>query len=115
MKPLPWSTALVVVAIVAGVVLLSVTDHDSAALVGLAGLILAGIGVVGGVLTGVRDNTNGNVTRLINTLEGLAHRMGDAPAIPRPGETLVVESHPSEPVVDVPAAGVDTAILPPLA
>jgi hypothetical protein len=91
MKPLPWPNAIIVVTIVVGVVLAILFGKDSAALIGLAGLILAGIGVVGGVVSGVRDNTNGNISKLINTLEGLAHRLGDAPAIPRAPELPVVD------------------------
>lgn len=97
MKPVPWSVVAVVGIVVAGLVSLTLAGKDTAALGGLAALILAGVGLIGGTVLGVKENTNGTITKLTNVVEGLAHRLGDAPS-PTQGQRPLAESDADAPV-----------------
>lgn len=98
MKNITWPQVAVVGIIVAGVVTLAVLGRDSTALYALGGLILAGIGLIAGNQQGVKDNTNGNMTRLLAMVEKMADQLAIAPP-PQPPPTIdgeVVDPGPSK-------------------
>jgi hypothetical protein len=97
MKQVPWSTAAVIVAVVAGVVVLGSLGRDTAALVGLAGLILAGIGLLAGQTAAVKEQTNGNITKMLDMVHGMAQLLAtmQPPAV-IDGEVVTAQSAPAE-------------------
>ena len=82
-----WPLAAVIMAFLAAFVIMSVfSDKDTGTLVAIGMAILAGVGVSVGAAMGIKDQVNGNTTRMMDIIEQLAHRLGDAPATPRPSE-----------------------------
>lgn len=81
MKLITWPLAVVVVALVAGVVILGVLDKDTAAYLGLAVTILVGLGVIHGQGE-IKSATNGNLSRLTSLLETMMVQLRQLPPLP---------------------------------
>jgi len=72
MKDLKTTHVVVIVAFLACVTALTLTHSETSAIVLLGGAILAGIGIQVGQTTVLRDQTNGNQTRMLeNTRHAL--------------------------------------------
>lgn len=78
MKPVPWSVVAVVGIIVSGLVALTLAGKDTAALAGLALMILAALGFTAAQNNETRQNVNGNMSRLVMLTERMADRAVDA-------------------------------------
>lgn len=88
-----WPLAAVIIAFLVAFVIMSVfSDKDTGTLVAIGMAILAGVGVSVGAAMGIKDQVNGNTTRMMDTIERLAHRLGDAPATPRPDDSRESDS-----------------------
>lgn len=87
MRPVPWSVVAVVGIVVGGLVALTLAGKDTAALGGIALMILAGLGFAVAQNNETRSNVNGNMSRLVLLTERMANRAVDAaaaaPATPR--------------------------------
>ena len=81
MKLITWPLAVVVVALVAGVVVLGVLDKDTAAYLGLAVTILVGLGVIHGQAE-IKSATNGNLSRLTSLLETMMVQLQQSSPMP---------------------------------
>lgn len=75
-----WQVVATLGILCATIAVLAVTHVDLAAFLGFGTLIVAGLGFT--AAQGAKENINGNVTRLLTMLDQMAHRMGDAPALP---------------------------------
>jgi len=99
-KAVPWSVVAVVGIVVGGLVALTIADKDTAALGGIALLILAGLGFTVAQNNETRTNVNGNMSRLVLLTERMADRAVDAaaaaPAQPPPYRPLEVAPPPYE-------------------
>lgn len=81
---LTWKHVAVIAMFLTAIVALTVSGHDSGALIAVATAVLAGLGVIAGKQDAVkeetrvvREQTNGNTTKLLEMVEGLAHRMAE--------------------------------------
>lgn len=93
MKDLSWKHVIIACAFLGclTVVVLSGVDSGPVIMVGMA--ILAGIGWAGtkateakAETTAVREQTNGNTTRMLQMLEGMAHQMASMQPLPPAGD-----------------------------
>lgn len=65
----PTHMTIVIVAFLAAIVALAMTDRDTAALVAVGTAVLAGLGLSLGQQQAVKEQTNGNTTKLLEMLE----------------------------------------------
>jgi hypothetical protein len=105
MRNLSWPTAVVVVAFLAAITALGLTGNDTAALVAVGLAILSGLGIVAGQTNAVRENTNGNASRMLDIMErdrretlALAHRLASMTPMPS-----TLEHVPAADDVSIPA------------
>lgn len=86
MKALSWPHVVVIGIIVAGLVALAAFGRDTSALVALGTLLLAGIGLIAGTQFGIKDQTNGNTSRLLAIVEAQGQLLAQMqpPAIEQP-------------------------------
>lgn len=82
MRPVPWSVVAIVTVVVAGLCVLVLADKDTVAVGGIAVIILAGLGFSVAQNNQTIQQTNGTQARMLSILEGLAHRLADAPPPP---------------------------------
>lgn len=75
-----WQVVAVLGILCATIAVLAVMHVDMAAFLGFGTLIVAGLGFT--AAQSAKENTNGNVSRMLLMLESMANRMGDAPALP---------------------------------
>ena len=80
MKLSGWQVVSVLGILCATIAVLAIMHVDMAAFLGFGTLIVAGLGF--SAAQGAKDNTNGANTKMLAMLESMAHRMGDAPALP---------------------------------
>lgn len=78
MRPVPWSVVAVVGIIVAGICVLMLADKDTAAMLGIGMLILAGLGFSVSQGQQIQQNTNGTQARMLSILEGLANKLAES-------------------------------------
>lgn len=79
-----WQHVAIVGIVVAGVVALGLTGRDTAALIGLAGAVLAGLGIVAGQQGEIKTATNGNLARLVALVEATMLQLRQMPPPPTP-------------------------------
>lgn len=75
-----WQVVAILGILCATIGVLAVTHVDLAAFLGFGTLIVAGLGFT--AAQGAKENTNGNISKMLIMLEGMAHRLGDAPSLP---------------------------------
>jgi hypothetical protein len=91
---LTWPHVAIITVIVAGVVALAVVGRDTSALIALGTLLLAGIGLIAGQQSSLRDQNNGNMSKVLSTLEGQGQLL--AQMQPPPPVAVAVEQPPVE-------------------
>jgi hypothetical protein len=97
-KNITWPQVAVIFIVVAGVVTLAALGRDTTVLVALGGLVLTGIGLIAGSQQGIKDNTNGNMTRLLSMVESMANQLALAPPpLPPIVDGEVVDDPPPAP------------------
>lgn len=69
----PTHITIVIVTFLVSIVALAATNHDTATFITIGMLVLAGIGVSLGQQQAVKEQTNGNTTRLMQMLESSAN------------------------------------------
>ena len=99
MKDLSWKAVVLVSVVVAGLVCLTLAGRDTTVLGGIAGLILAGLGFTIAQQHAVKEQTNGNTTRLMDIIEAQGKML--ATSTPAPIEGTIIDEHP------------DTLVIPP--
>lgn len=80
MKLSGWQVVTTLGILCATISVLALMKADLSAFLGFGTLIVAGLGFT--AAQGAKENINGNVTKLLVMLDQMAHRMGDAPALP---------------------------------
>lgn len=80
MKLSGWQVVAVLGVLCATIMVLALAHVDLAAFLGFGTLIVAGLGFT--AAQGAKENTNGNISKMLLMLESMAHRMGDAPSLP---------------------------------
>jgi hypothetical protein len=104
-KPSPWPGVTVVVAVVAGLVTLSLAHVDTGALINLVPLlVLPVLGYLGVRIEQVKHQTNGNTSQLISQIDKLTSVLAGGPAqaaatgpdTPNPPAPLDVDSSAPE-------------------
>lgn len=95
MKVTGWQLVVIIGLVLAAIVTLSALGQDTAALIGLGTLLFAGLGLIAGQQNAIKDQTNGNTTKLLSMVEQLAHRLADAtppaPLDPPPPHPVVID------------------------
>lgn len=76
MKDLSWKLVVVIVAFLESVVVLTMTDHDTGAFIAVGLGVLGGLGLIVNQVAGareqttaVKEQTNGNTSRMLDILE----------------------------------------------
>ena len=92
---LSWPHVAVIGIIVAGVVALAALGRDTSALIALGTLLLAGIGLIAGSQLGIRDQTNGNTTRMLSILEAQGQLLAQMQPLAPTSDSEVVGSPPA--------------------
>lgn len=107
---LTWKHVAIVGMFLAAIVALTLSGHDSGALIAVATAVLAGLGIIAGKQDAakeetrvVREQTNGNTTKLLEMVDGLAHKLAEmaplpveAPVSPAPSDaTQELPAYPS--------------------
>lgn len=75
MKNLNTQAVIVIVAFLAAIVVLALADKDTAVLVAVGSAVLGGLGLIAGQQSGIRDNTNGNMTKVLAMIEKQSHML----------------------------------------
>jgi len=100
MKNLTWQQVVVIIGVavpvVAGVVLLGLAGRDTAALIGLGALIFGGLGLVIGQNAALKDQGNGNTTRLLDMVEQQGKLLAAMRPPPVADQPATVEPDPPE-------------------
>lgn len=81
MKLITWPIAIVIVALVGGLVVLAVLDVDTGLYLALAVAILVGLGIIHSQGE-IKSGTNGNMSRLISLVETMASQLRQLPPLP---------------------------------
>lgn len=68
-KRVTWPQAAIVVAVIAGVVVLSILGRDLTSVIALGIAIFGAVGLGAGQMQGIKDQVNGNLTRLLDMME----------------------------------------------
>jgi len=83
-RDLTWKHVAIILGFFATIAALTMTGNDAGAFIAVGTAILVGIGIVAVKTTeatqqtaAVRDQTNGNMTRMLQILEGMANKMAE--------------------------------------
>lgn len=93
---LTWETVVIVVTAVIGVVVLAAIGRDVAAYLGLASTIISA--VLLGNVGQIKQNVNGNLSRLLDELSASRRSMADIAKTTIPVEALTTDSTSPTPV-----------------
>lgn len=78
----PTHKTVIIVAFLAAMVTLALTGRDTAALVAVGTAVLAGIGVSLGQQQAVKEQTNGNTTKLLEMVEAQGQMLAKMQPVP---------------------------------
>lgn len=93
---LTWPHVAVIGLVLGAVVTLAALGRDTSALIGLGTLLFAGIGVVAAGMVGIKDQTNGNTSKLLTMVERMSEMLAQMrPPAPPPSEQSPDEHSPS--------------------
>jgi len=102
MKPLTWQHVTIVLALLVGIVTLSVFGRDATSFIAIGTLIMAGLGILIQQGSTIREQTNGRIGQLVE----LVAKQGEMLAAALPPAPIVVTAAtdtpapPGAPVVD---------------
>jgi len=96
---LTWPHVAVIVAILASIVALSALNRDVGALIGVATLVLAGLGFAIGQQQVIKEQTNGTQAHLLMILSELTNKVAEMQPAPPP---ITVDAVVGEPIPDPP-------------